>query len=207
MPLKPALRWADSLGNKLVEKVERKNQEKKKRATVHRKYKYSSLESYKKYTSSGRMRLERFERAFRYLFENSDTRLGCYQKRLVDVITIALLSKIFQDDLINNLKFLRKKYSIDELNDTVAIIFPRRSGKTEGSAIVIAVIAVSQPKGNCIMYNLTATQAKEFLQSVMKHLDVWSARAKRQFVPRFLLTSPRYSKNQMNLDGPRRDVT
>jgi hypothetical protein len=171
------LRWADALCRKLVDKVDHRLGEKKKRSKIHRIHEYHKLESYKKYTSSGRVRLERFERAFRYLFENSDTRLGCHQKRLVDVITIALLAKIFGAELVHNLKFLKKKYSIEELNDTVAIIFPRRSGKTEGSAIIIAVIAVSQPKGNCIMYNLTATQAKEFLQSVIKHLNVCTERS------------------------------
>lgn len=166
------LRWAASLGEKLIQRHEDRVMEKRKRAKVYKKYEYQGLESYKENTSSGRLRLESFERAFRYLFEHSETRLGYMQKRLVDVITIALLSKIFGDDLVNNLKFLRKKYLINELNDTVAILYPRRSGKTEGSAIIIAVIAVSQPHGNCIMYNLTATQAKEFLQSVIKHLMV-----------------------------------
>jgi uncharacterized Rmd1/YagE family protein len=172
--VKRPLKWAAALGEELVSGVDRRAEERKKKAKVYRCYEYSSLESYKQNTNSGRLRLESFERAFRYLFEHTETRLGHLQKRLIDVITIAILGKIFGDDLVNNLRFLRQKYLIDELNDTVAILFPRRSGKTEGSAIIIAVIAVSQPNGNCIMYNLTATQAKEFLQSVLKHLMVRS---------------------------------
>jgi hypothetical protein len=35
------------------------------------------------------------------------------------------------------------------------------------------VIAVSQPEGNSIMYNLTALQAEEFITEVRKHLDVF----------------------------------
>jgi hypothetical protein len=164
--------WSHRLGKEWVAKYEKRVSEKRKKARVYRKHEYSELESFKQTTSSGRMRLESFENALRYLFEHSGVRLGYMQKRLVDVITIALLIKFFENDLVDNLKFLRKKYLIEELNDTVAIIFPRRSGKTEGSAIIIAAIVVSQPKGNCIMYNLTATQAKEFLQSVIKHLMV-----------------------------------
>lgn len=165
--------WAGKLGRGLVDKHTKRVNDRKKRAKVHRKYEYSLMESYNQHMSSGRMRLESFENALRYLFEHSGVRLGYMQKRLVDVITIALLMKFFENDLVENLKFLRKRYKIDELNDTVAIIFPRRSGKTEGSAILIAAIVVSQPNGNCIMYNLTATQAKEFLQSVMQHLMVF----------------------------------
>ena len=86
---------------------------------------------------------------------------------------IAMLAKMFGDDLVGNLRYLKKKFPIDVLSDTVAILFPRRSGKTEGMAIMIAVVAVSQPNGNCIMYNLTSTQAREFLQSTIKHLEVF----------------------------------
>jgi hypothetical protein len=168
----PTNSWSGRLGDAWVAKYEKRQADRCKKAKVYRKHEYSDLPSYKQTTSSGRMRLESFENALRYLFEHSGVRLGYMQKRLVDVITIALLIKFFENDLVDNLKFLRKKYLIEELNDTVAIIFPRRSGKTEGSAIIIAAIVVSQPKGNCIMYNLTATQAKEFLQSVIKHLMV-----------------------------------
>lgn len=165
--------WARQLGKQWITKHEKHATEKRKKARVYRKYEYAELESFKQNTSSGRMRLESFEKALRYLFEHSNVRLGYLQKRLLDIITIALLMKFFENDLIDNLKFLRKKYIIDELNNTVAIILPRRSGKTEGSALIIAAIVVSQPKGNCIMYNLTATQSKEFLQSVIKHLMVF----------------------------------
>jgi hypothetical protein len=191
--------WAGKLGKGLVDKHKKRLDDRLKRAKVHRKYEYSLMESYNQHMCSGRMRLESFENALRYLFEHSGVRLGYMQKRLVDVITIALLIKFIENDLVDNLKFLRKKYKIDELNDTVAIIFPRRSGKTEGSAILIAAIVVSQPKGNCIMYNLTATQAKEFLQSVIKHLMVLfhSLRLNIETGINF----QRSIKNQLNLDG------
>ncbi len=167
------LRWLGDAGATLLRREDERRGEVRKKARVHRKHEYSQLESYKEYSDSGRRRLESLEGAFRFLFANSATRLGYMQKKLIDVVTIALLSKIFGADLVGNLRYIHKKYLIDELNDTVAILFPRRSGKTEGSAIMIAVVAVSQPHGNCIMYNLTATQAKEFLQAVKKYLDVF----------------------------------
>lgn len=160
-------------GDALLKRERERRGAARKRARVYRKHEYSQLESYKEYSDSGRRRLESLEGAFRYLFANSNTRLGYMQKKLIDVVTIALLSKIFGADLVGNLRYIHKKYLIDELNDTVAILFPRRSGKTEGSAIMIAVVAVSQPNGNCIMYNLTATQAKEFLKAVRRYLNVF----------------------------------
>jgi hypothetical protein len=139
-----------------------------------RKHEYVKLPSYERYTNSGRMQLESFERAKRRYFElRPDFRLGYMQKRLEEVITVAFLRRMFQNDLIANLTFLSRKFLIDELNDAVAILYPRRSGKTEASAWLIALICVSQPNGNCIMYNLTHKQAKEFLQAAVKHLNVF----------------------------------
>jgi hypothetical protein len=164
--------WS-KLGKKLISD-HKKLLENARKKTCHRGYEYSNLESYARYSNSGRMKLESFERAKRRYFELCPTfKLGYMQKRLEDVITIAFLRRIFQDDIISNLKYLSKKYLINELNDAVAILFPRRSGKTEGCAWLIAVICVSQPHGNCIMYNLTHKQAKEFLQTSIKHLNVY----------------------------------
>jgi hypothetical protein len=165
------LRWTDAVAEQMLERVEKTADERRKRAKPHRSYEYSMLDSFKANTNQGRARLESFERALRFLYSNG-VRLGEEQKRLVDEITTALLPKFFGSDLVSNLKYLRKKFGFDSINDTKSMIFPRRSGKTEGCAIVIAALAVSQPKGNCIMYNLTATQAKEFLQSVLRHLKV-----------------------------------
>ena len=182
MPGRPqSLRWADTLANEMVDSVEHATEEKRRHAKPMRCYEYSLSEAFAKNTNKGRTRLENFERALRFLYDKG-VRLGTQQRRLVNEITTALLPKFFEDDLVSNLKYLRKKLNIDKINDTKSMIFPRRSGKTEGCAIVIAALAVSQPKGNCIMYNLTATQAKEFLQSVMKHLKVCRRRRRRPAV-------------------------
>lgn len=67
------------------------------------------------------------------------------QKKLFDALVVSVLKKIFGDDLITNLKFLSTKFLIEELNDAVAFLFPRRSGKTEACSLFIAILAVSQP--------------------------------------------------------------
>jgi hypothetical protein len=92
-----------------------------------------------------------------------------------DNIKIAYMKQMFGDSLLANLHFLINKYMIEEIFDTgmsikrereraserrvymlilslAAFIFPRRSGKTVAAAIMIAIIAVSQPNGNSIMY-------------------------------------------------------
>ena len=137
------------------------------------KHEYADMPLYQKMQNSGRMRLESFEKAMRYYFEHSEMKLGYMQKRLIDILIVTALRKFFTTDLISNLRYLSTKFMIDELPDAVAILFPRRSGKTEGSAWFIAVVAVSQPDWNSIMYNLTSRQARGFLQTVRKHLDVF----------------------------------
>lgn len=165
-------RWGQECGQ-LAEKCAALSAKEESQQNVHRKWEYSMLESFQQYQNSGRARLDSFCAAFDYWHEHSGMKLGYMQRRLIQTVTIAFLRKMFGDDLLPNLNYISQRYAIDELNDTVAILFPRRSGKTVGMAIIIAVIAVSQPHGNSIMYNLTAGQAEEFLAETIKHLNVF----------------------------------
>lgn len=167
------LRWAAQLGRQLVEREEARRVEARKKARVYRKHEYALLDSYKEYTASGRRRLDSLEGAMRYLQEECGVELGVMQEALVNVTVIALLQKLFGDELVANLRYIHRRYKIKKLNNTINCTFPRRSGKTEGAAIMIACIVVSQPHGNCIMYNLTGTQAKEFLQTVLKYMRLF----------------------------------
>lgn len=164
------LDWMPTLGAELIQKHEERVSSKRKKAKVYRKYEYEQLPSWKEHTTSGRLLLENFDKATRYLFSVSGLVLGDLQERMFREIRVAMLRKMFKDDLVANLKYLRRHFRIDQLNDTVGIRLPRRSGKTECMAILVAIILVSQPAGNCNMYNLAGTQAKEFLQSVLKQL-------------------------------------
>ncbi len=163
------VKWASALGQRLLEREARREEARRARATMKRTEDFAA--SRRNAPRGGRQLLEDYEAAFRYLFSETDIRLGHMQKKMVDAITVALLFKFFKDDLVANLKWLRKKYVIKELNDTWAFSYPRRAGKTEAAAMVYAVVAVSQPGGNCVMFNLTQTHAKEFLNSVIKYLQ------------------------------------
>lgn len=169
---KPLL-WMSAKGREIVEKHETRVSEKRKKAKVYRKYQYSKLDSYKDHMSSGRRMLESFDRATRYFFSHSTMVLGEFQEKVFKATRIAFLPKMFKDDLVSNLKFLRKHFNVDQLNNTIGVKLPRRSGKTECMALIIAIALVSQPSGNCNMYNLAGLQAREFLQSVDKYLKVF----------------------------------
>lgn len=166
---KQQVKWAAGLGERLLRVEERREAARRAKAVMLPTEQFAAQS--KSAQRSGRQLLEDFEAAFRYLFSETDIRLGHMQKKMVDAITVALLFKFFKNDLVANLKWLRKKFVIKELNDTWAFSYPRRAGKTEAAAMVYAVIAVSQPGGNCVMFNLTQTHAKEFLNSVIKYLQ------------------------------------
>ncbi len=159
------VRWSDQCLD-VIEKNDEILQKEEREQVIHRKFENDIKASHRK-QSYGRKRLESLEGAFRYLFEKSSLKFGHIQKRFIDVIIIAFLRQLFGDDLVPNLAFLSKKYAITQLNDVVGILCPRRSGKTVAAAVMIACICVSQPNGNCIMYNLTALQAEEFLAESM----------------------------------------
>jgi hypothetical protein len=123
---RPPIKWAPIL-KKAIRQEERKKSRDLDHQEVHRSYVYPQLQSYKDMTSSGMMRLEAMERAFRYLFDNSDLRLGSMQEKFINVMKIACLKNMFKDDLLPNMQFLQDKYNITRMYDTVASLFPRRS--------------------------------------------------------------------------------
>jgi hypothetical protein len=112
-----------TIGEEAIKQYEKREENLRKRP-CYRKFEYSNLASYKEIVNSGRIRYKSFEDAMRFYFEHSPIRLGYMQQKLFEVLIISVLKKIFQDDLISNLKFLSKKFLIEELNDAVAILFP-----------------------------------------------------------------------------------
>jgi hypothetical protein len=117
--------WS-SIGEEAIERLDKREQNLKKKR-CYRKHEYSDLDSYKEIVNSGRIRYKSFEDAMRFYFDNCSFRLGYMQKKLFEVLIVCVLKKIFQEDLISNLKFLSKKFVIDELNDAAAILFPNMS--------------------------------------------------------------------------------
>jgi hypothetical protein len=176
-----------AIADTAVRRFKRKEERLKKRK-FYRKWEYSDLPSYKEIVNSGRIRYKSFTEASRFYFDNCSLRLGYMQKKLFNQLIVSILKKLFGDDLIANLKFLSSNFNIEQLCNAVAILFPRmlilliynvihnflgRSGKTEGCALFIAILAVSQPDWNSTMYNLTLKQAREFLHASIKHLIVF----------------------------------
>lgn len=126
----------------------------RKRRPIHHKMDYEELPEFAAMKSDGRRRLEAFDRALEYLLTVGGKRLGHLQVKLWKEIRIAAIRKIFGETLTENLDYLREKYGITDIHDCVAIIFPRRSGKTITQVIAAACFAVSQPDGNIVCFNL-----------------------------------------------------
>jgi hypothetical protein len=119
------IKWA-SIGKKALRQEEQRKEDEARKQKVYRSYEYQSLQSFKDMNNSGRKRLDAFEGAFRYFFENSTVRLGKMQKEFIDVVKIAFLKNMFADDLVGNLKYLCNRFLIKDLPDTVALLVPRR---------------------------------------------------------------------------------
>ena len=121
--LKRVIEWG-FIGKKVIESKKKRDEIANKRK-CYRRTEYKDLEAYKKLQCSGRMKLDSFERAMRLYFTKTNMKLGYMQERLVKEYIIALIKKLFQSDLVSNLKYISTKYLIDELTDAVAILFPR----------------------------------------------------------------------------------
>ncbi len=122
---RPPIKWAPVAQKALAQEKLRLQNEKRKQK-VHRSYEYKDLESYKEMTQSGLIKLQSLERALRYLLDNSELKLGKMQEELIKQMMIAYLKKMFGDDLVANMKYLRKKFQIKELFDTLGCFVPRR---------------------------------------------------------------------------------
>ncbi len=120
---KKFVKWAPVTVVVIQQQVERQAKEER-RQKVFRKEDYTEQESFKRLNNSGRLKLESMEGAFRYLFEVSGLRLGEMQDKLIKVIMVAFLRKMFGPELVANLKYLKKKFMFTDLNDTIAILFP-----------------------------------------------------------------------------------
>lgn len=170
MPNREPTTWGN-FASELQQSVEHETAEKQNRFKFYKKCDYERLESYKTLRSSGRANLQRLEDALQYLFERN-IKLGHMQKALMDTIKTCFLQTLFKHDLVPNLDYLVSKFKINELYDVLAIIYPRREGKTVVSAIFAACCAVSQ-EGNVLCYNLRSRQAKDWLELAIKYLGIF----------------------------------
>lgn len=101
-----------------------------------------------------------------------DMRLSQDQTRLLEEIRNALLIKMYGNvqNVMGDLAWLRANYGVQSAYDAVAIIFPRRSGKTLTQTIASATTAVSQPRGNVLDFNPNWEQAKTWLAQTVRFM-------------------------------------
>jgi hypothetical protein len=149
---------------------------------VRRKHEYSRLQAVRAAQAMGRQNLERFERALRFLFNECGVRLGYLQIKFLKAARIILLKRMFGPGIVSEQAYLRHMFQIRRLYDTAAIIFPRRSGKTTVQTILAAVIAVSQPDGNLVAFNLTNRQSKAWLHQAIKWLELFQKSPEFRYV-------------------------
>jgi hypothetical protein len=120
----------------------------------------------------GRKRLEAFERALEFLYTEGGVKLGYLQVRFMRAIRDACLKRMFGDQLLTNLEWLRETRGVVSLEAAVSIVFPRRVGKTTVQCLAAAALAVSQPDGNVVCFNLFGRQSEAWLKQTMIYLEI-----------------------------------
>jgi len=155
----PLVAYGDALEREAVEAAERAN-----KRQCYRKYEYEDLDSYRILTSSGRANFDRLMDAVDLYMDLTGFKFGYMQLRLFHEIVVTILRILYGDDLLPNLHDIEKRFAIDALRDVIAILYPRRAGKTKTQTIIAGAFAVSQRVGNCSCYNIGARQARDWLQ-------------------------------------------
>jgi hypothetical protein len=118
---------------------------------------YARRPEFRALRDAGLQRLERFDRAIAYLRNEGGVKLGYLQERFLRAIRLVSLPKMLGErQLLANMPLLQRKYGVTSIEDTAAIIYPRRAGKTTVQCLAAAALAVSQPDGNIVCFNLYA---------------------------------------------------
>ncbi len=143
----------------------------RKKRMPHLRTQYEELPEYIAMHSQARIRLERFDRALEYMFEHGGVRLGHLQHKLMNAVRMCALKRIFGNELLANLDWIRERYGIRDTYNVACILFPRRSGKTTVQAIAAAVIAVSQEDGNTVTFNISGRQSRAWLKACIQFIE------------------------------------
>ncbi len=125
----------------------------------------------------GRARLILFEDAWklllRQLYEREGKILSEDQEQLGKEMRNAMLIKFYGSlgDVEKDISWLRAKYGFaGEVYNTVAVLYPRRHGKTLVQALISACVLISQLGGNVMAYNYTGNHAKTWYDLCYKFL-------------------------------------
>jgi hypothetical protein len=139
---------------------------------------------------AGRRNIDRFERSLVYLSEECGVRLGYLQEKLLKAARICLLKRMMGADVIHELDYLKSRFGITVLKDSLAVIFPRRAGKTTIQTIIAACVAVSQPDGNVCCFNIKLRQSVSWLAQTIRWMELF------QTSPEFHYTELKRSSNE-----------
>jgi len=159
------------IGRSLLENYEKKTARLHELAISARKFEYDDFQTMKDLECSGRIKLFRFDNAFDYLTRQCGVQIGHMQEKLFAAIRTTFLPLMFGSDLVNNIKYFKKKFGQKEIFDMFAGLYPRREGKTVITTIAAAIFLVTQPKGNVICYNLSKRQADGWMDQLINYLS------------------------------------
>lgn len=130
-------------------------------------------------TRTGKQALQNYEDALAELCQK--VRLGVMQREFEYHCRIAFITMFFKHDLDQYRDYLInvKKLPIDDKHyENLALLYPRRMGKTTIECIITAVIAVSQVDGNVLSFHLSSRQAKMWLDRAKEFLDMFRGSAR-----------------------------
>ena len=131
--------------------------------------------------NAGRESLARLERAFAFLREKCGVRLGYLQRKFLNAALIILLQRIYGDDIAAHAPDLKRRFHIQRLYNSAAIVFPRRSGKTTVQTLLAACVAVAIADGNVCAVNLTGRQGKAWLSQCRRWMMLLQQSPEFQF--------------------------
>lgn len=167
------IKWG-SIGRNILSKIDNKAKLIKENSIIYRKFEFKFLQSMKEIECSGRIKLTNFDLAYQYLTRDCGIQIGHMQENLFNALRTIILPLMFQNDLVSNIQYLKKKLNIREIFNMFAALYPRREGKTVITCIVAAIFMVSQPKANVICYNLTKRQADLWMEQLLVYLSYFS---------------------------------
>lgn len=144
---------------------------------VYQKWEYEMLKHAHREASSahtdceGDEMVKRVSEAMKILDENGFER-SSHQRLFHRSFMMASLEQFYREDLQRNLVRLLREYGASELHSEVAIMTPRRFGKTWGVAMWAACMLVTGRDHDTCIYSTGARVSKMMLQTILRMVRV-----------------------------------
>lgn len=153
MPNQPFVHPSTRVATALLDSMALKLVSTSKKAMMPLLPKFAYADKFNVRKDDGRKNLERFNRAFAYLIKASGSNLGYVQRSLAKETRAVCIQGMFGESLVGELNYLESEHGIKSINNTTAIIVPRRAGKTTIQTMTAAVYLVTQTKNVCCFSN------------------------------------------------------